>query len=77
MPFLLDFVSVVHSFYGVLHFSFFVLQWILQMGFLAACICLTLGTSVYYHLFHGKLGLRSSSPRESTWRIKIQSCPLP
>lgn len=76
MPFLVDFVSVVHSFYGVLHFSFFVLQWILQMGFLATYIYLSLGTSVYYHLFHGKLGLRPSSSRESTWRIKVQSWSL-
>lgn len=62
MPFLVDFVSVVLSFYGVLHFSFFVLQWILQMGFLAAYICLILGTSVYYRL-SWEIGLASLFPQ--------------
>lgn len=65
LPFLVDFVSVVHSFYGVVHFLVFILQWIIQMGFLAADICFTLGTSVCCHLFHGKLGLCLSSLRES------------
>ncbi|KAK4828993.1 hypothetical protein QYF61_001727 [Mycteria americana] len=55
---------------GVLGKRYKVVQWILQMGFLAAYIYLTLGTSVRYHLFHGKLGLCPSSSRESTWRIK-------
>lgn len=81
MPFLVDFVSVVHSFYGVLHVSFFVLQWILQMGFLAAYIYLSLGTSVCYLLLMGNwacvlcpLGSQHGESRYKVVPCFSQSC---